>query len=82
MNLINDYNILFLSETWLKDNNLLVIDGFDRISCVFRNKNIGTRNEGGIAVFCKNYLCDGISIEKQLNYGIVVIKLKRDFFCY
>ncbi|VDI46083.1 Hypothetical predicted protein [Mytilus galloprovincialis] len=80
LNLINDYNILFLSETWLKDNNLLVIDGFDRISCVFRNKNIGTRNEGGIAVFCKSFLCNGIIVEKELNDGIILLKLDHSFF--
>ncbi|CAC5423117.1 unnamed protein product [Mytilus coruscus] len=71
---------LFLSETWLKENNLIVIDGFERISCVFRNKNIGTRNEGGIAVFCKSFLCNGIIAEKELNDGIILLKLDHNFF--
>jgi hypothetical protein len=35
---------------------------------------------GGLAVFCRHFLNDGITVEKELNYGIVLEKLKCDFF--
>jgi hypothetical protein len=59
---------------------LIDIDGFVKISCVNRSVNIGKRNEGGLAVFCRHFLNDGITVEKELNYGIVLVKLKCDFF--
>ena len=33
LNLVDSYDILFLSETWLNDSNLIDIDGFVKISC-------------------------------------------------
>ncbi|CAC5399998.1 E3.1.11.2 [Mytilus coruscus] len=74
------YDILFLCESWLKDNNLIEIDGFAKVSCVNRKQNIGIRSEGGIAVFCKNHIVDGIFVEKKFEYGIVIIKLDKLFF--
>ncbi|CAC5418494.1 unnamed protein product [Mytilus coruscus] len=65
---------------WLKDNNLIEIDGFAKVSCVNRKQNIGVRSEGGIAVVCKNYIVDGIFVEKKFEYGIVIIKLDKLFF--
>jgi hypothetical protein len=47
---------------------------------VKRSVNIGKRNEGGLAVFCRHFLNDGITVEKELNYDIVLVKLKCDFF--
>lgn len=82
LNLVDSYDILFLSETWLNDSNLIDIDGFVKISRVNRSVNIGKRNEGGLAVFCRHFLNDGITVEKELNYGIVLVKLKCDFFLY
>ena len=80
LNLVDSYDILFLSETWLNDSNLIDIDGFVKISCVNRSVNIGKRNDGGLAVFCRHFLNDVITVEKELNYGIVFVKLKCDFF--
>jgi hypothetical protein len=31
-------------------------------------------------VFCRHFLNDGITVEKELNYDIVLVKLKCDFF--
>ena len=31
-------------------------------------------------MFCRHFLNDGITVEKELNYGIVLVKLKCDFF--
>ena len=70
----------FLCETWLQKNNVWEIDGFVKLLCLNRDNNIGTRNEGGLAIFCKQNLIDGISIEKEFNYDVVIIKLQHNFF--
>ena len=80
MNLINKYDLLFLCETWLKDSNVFDIEGFVNITFVNRNVNIGTRCEGGIAVFCRQFLLNAITVEKVYNEGIVVLKLNHTFF--
>jgi hypothetical protein len=54
LNLVDSCDILFLSETWLNDSNLIDIDGFVKISCVNWSVNIGKRNEGGLAVSWKS----------------------------
>ena len=64
---MNKYDILFLCETWLKDDNYIEINGFVKLLSLNRDNNIGTRNEGGLAIFCRSYLIDGISIEKELK---------------
>ena len=45
LNLVDSCDILFLSETWLNDSNLIDIDGFVKISRVNRSVNIGKRND-------------------------------------
>ncbi|CAC5366848.1 unnamed protein product [Mytilus coruscus] len=47
---------------------------------IVKNVKIGTRSEGGLAIFCKTKLTDGISIDRELDCGIVIIKLKHEFF--
>jgi hypothetical protein len=78
--LVDNYDILFLSETWLHDSNLIDIDGFVKISCVNRSVNIGKRNEGGLAVFCRHFLNDGITVEKDDTY--VLYNEKNDVHCF
>ena len=79
MNLINDFDKIFLCETWLKEYDKLNIDGFENTTSFCRSKNIGIRNEGEIAVFGKSNIADGIIVEKIINDGIVLIKLDKLF---
>ncbi|CAC5386911.1 unnamed protein product [Mytilus coruscus] len=44
------------------------------------NVKIGTRSDGGLAICCKTKLTDGISIDRELDCGIVIIKLKHELF--
>ncbi|CAC5415733.1 unnamed protein product [Mytilus coruscus] len=65
-----------ISETWLQENNFINIEGFEKISRLCRNENIGTRNEGGLAVYCKQHLCKEIIESIVLDYsekGIALI---------
>ncbi|CAC5403656.1 unnamed protein product [Mytilus coruscus] len=44
------------------------------------NVKIGTRSDGGLAICCKTKLTDGISVDRELDCGIVIIKLKHELF--
>ncbi|CAC5394633.1 unnamed protein product [Mytilus coruscus] len=46
LDIVCKYDIFFLCESWLKDNDLIEIDGFAKVSCVNRKQNIGVRSEG------------------------------------
>lgn len=69
LNLVNNFDILFLSETWLKNTNEtdnevdgdvdIKIEGFEKLVILNRDFNIGTRNEGGIAIFCRDFFSRG-----------------------
>ncbi|VDI21679.1 Hypothetical predicted protein [Mytilus galloprovincialis] len=80
LNFVNTYEILFLCETWLQEKNIIEIEGFVKLICLNRNVKIGTRSEGGLAIFCKTKLSDGISIDREIDCGIVIIKLNHEFF--
>jgi hypothetical protein len=73
--------ILFLSETWLNDSNLIDIDGFVKISYVNRSVNIGKRNEGGLAVFCRHFLNDGITLKSNHERSKINILISQIVLC-
>ncbi|CAC5361376.1 unnamed protein product [Mytilus coruscus] len=77
---VNSYDVLFLCETWLQKDILINIEGFTVVTYVNRKKNIVQREEGGIAVFCKNNIFEGIAIEKEYDHGIVLIKFSKLYF--
>lgn len=79
IDLVNNYDVLFFCETWLGKDNLLDTEGFTKVTYVNR-KNISQRQEGGIAVFCKNNVYDGMSVEKDCDHGIVLTKFSKLFF--
>ena len=78
--MINEYDLIFLCETWLSDSERLDISNFEILTSFSRKTNIGVRREGGISVYCKPYIYNGIIVEKILTNGIVLVKLKKDFF--
>ena len=60
---------------------MIEIEGFVKLICLNRNVKIGTRSEGGLAIFCKTKLTDGISIDIEIDCGIVIIKLNQNDTC-
>lgn len=59
--------------------DLIHLHGFENITNLCSKKNIGTRNEGGIAIVCKHILCKGITVGKNGNDGILLLKLDQNF---
>lgn len=60
----------------------MYINGFENVNLLNRETNIGTRNEGGIAVFSKSNIADGVIIDKEIKHGILLVKLDKHFFSY
>ena len=77
---IRDCDILFISETWQKDNEDYQIKGY-KILTVPRPESIHSRRgHGGICLFYKECLQDGIDICEIDNKGIIWIKLCKTYF--
>ncbi|KAJ8307756.1 hypothetical protein KUTeg_014692 [Tegillarca granosa] len=77
---MDHYDLLLLTETWLKKEEVVHLDGFVDVSFINRSVNIGRRNEGGLGVFCKAGKVNGISVEKKIQNGIIISKLSKSYF--
>ena len=78
---IQTYDILFLTEAWNNQYTNSNIQGYSvhsgpRPRCSKRAK----RDSGGIVIYCKNKLSNGIEFVKMDNRGIVWLKMKKTFF--
>ena len=78
---IQTYDILFLTEAWNNKYTNLNIQGYSVYSCPRpKCSNRAKRDSGGIVIYCKNALANGIEIVKMDNRGIVWLKMKTTFF--
>lgn len=78
---INAYDVLLLTETWCNKYSNIDIQGYTVYSCPRpKCSKRAKRDSGGIAIYCKNKLVDGLEIVKMDNKGIVWLKLKSSFF--
>ena len=84
ISLINNYDLIFLTETWLSKRshvNLNVKD-FDSVH-LFRNKSKTTRRgrfTGGISVYFRKHLKRYPSFVEKNQNGIIVVKLAEKLF--
>jgi exonuclease III len=81
VNFVNEYDVLCFTETWQKTDDVLCIDGY---TCIFvtGKKPVGKRgrNSGGVCIYCKNKVSEGVRIvEKDVN-GVIWVKLDKLFF--
>jgi hypothetical protein len=72
---------LCLTETWQKPGDSYVIEGFSCIS-VYAKKPKGNRGRcsGGVCVYCKNDIFDGVSVICKDNDGVIWVKLDKAYF--
>ena len=78
---INSYDILFFTESWCNKYSNIDIQGYTVYSCPRpKCSKRAKRDSGGIAIYCKNKLIDGLEIVKMDDKGIVWLKLKSSFF--
>ena len=80
-NFISNMHVFSLVETWSDSGNILNIPGFVNICNNTRCKHKkARRNSGGISVYCKPTIAQGISIMPVDHTDILCIKLNHIFF--
>ena len=86
ISLVNEYDVVFLSETWISDSETVNLD-IDGYSCdhVYGNKSRCTRKgrfSGGISVYYTNCYKDKIQIVDKQQCGILWLKIQNDVFLF
>ena len=78
---INDYDLLFFSESWTNDLNVPVIQGYCKPFYKHRKrKRAGKRDSGGLCFYVKKGLSEGvIEIPWDFEDGML-FKLDKDYF--
>ena len=81
VNSINCFDIIILNETWTHKDSCLELDGF---VCPFakhrKKRHNAKRHSGGIVIFIKNQIKEGVCEEPWDFEDGVIIKLGKDFF--
>ena len=81
INYIQNFHVILLCESWHNKSSIIDIDEYTCYSCPRPKYNRrAKRDSGGLVVYCKSYLADGISIVKRDDKGIFWIKLDKLFF--
>jgi hypothetical protein len=75
------YDLIILSETWCDKNADLSLNGYECLNVyrAYRHRR-AKRHSGGIAVFYKTHLGNGIKLVKKHHDTLVWLKLDKDFF--
>lgn len=83
-NLICENDLIFCCETWQRSSDNFDIQNYHCIS-VPRPESLhirgkGKRGHGGICLYVKNNIYDGVEVMEKISEGFLWIKLKKDFF--
>ena len=73
--------IIFLYETWANSSSFLDITGYKCLNFYrkFQNRR-AKRSSGGVAVFIKNEIANGVTVVKTVHDSIIWLKLDKVFF--
>ena len=76
---VND--IVFLYESWTSSNSKIDLSGYvcHNIYRNFQHRN-ARRCSGGVVLYYKDYIKDGIEIIKTLHSSVIWLKLDHVFF--
>ena len=79
--LMMKYDIILLSEIWIEAEQEFYLNGYQyhNFPRTVRHKK-AKRASGGLGVFIKNEICDGITVLKKKRECIVWLRLKKSFF--
>ena len=81
LDIVSDFSILCLVETWSSGDTHLNIPGYAFLCSTTRMKHKNARrHSGGIAVYVKNTISKGISKLRNTHCDIQWIKLEKAFF--
>ena len=83
---IADYDIVCLSETWLKDTDTFdySIRGYecDHLPANKPSTRKKGRHSGGISIYYKEHLKGQISIVEKSTHGFILLKIKSELFSH
>ena len=78
---LEDYDIILLCETWASEQDDFTLEGFKYYNYPRKYKHhAAKRNSGGLGVFIRNELQNGVTIWTNTDDVIAWIILKRSFF--
>ena len=80
LHLVDDFDILYFSETWQNSDKPFNIQGYESI-CVPRSESLHSRRgHGGVCLMYKHALKHGITISEICDSGSIWVKLDHSFF--
>lgn len=80
LNFALNFDIIFLSETWQKNENDFCLNGYESISLPRPESLKSKRGHGGICLFYKNSLKHGIIVQETDNAGFLWVKFCKTYF--
>ena len=81
ISLINNYDLILLTETWTSKISNIDINGYESINCPrLKCNKRAKRDSGGIAIYYKTKYQNCIELVNINSKGIVWLKLKRTYF--
>lgn len=82
LNFALNFDIIFLSETWQKNENDFSLNGYGSISLPRSETLKSKRGHGGFFLFYKNSLKHGIIVQETDDAGCFWVKLCKTYFGY
>jgi exonuclease III len=81
VNIIEQNDIVFLFETWANCHSNIDIDGYYSVNLYrkYQHRN-AKRSSGGIALYIKENLKDGVTVVRQHYDSVIWLKLDKVFF--
>ena len=80
--IISNYDIICLYETWTGKNSKITIDGYKAIHSYRRFQHRrAKRASGGIIIYIKDSMKNGVKLVRNDIDSIVWLKLDKQFFC-
>lgn len=81
VHILDRHDIIFLSESWTNKNSEIELSGYKCFNYFrkFQHRN-ARRSSGGIVVYCKNDIANGVEVVKNHYDTIIWLKLDKIFF--
>jgi exonuclease III len=80
VNFITNFDLLFFSETWERENSNFSIEGYVKCSVPRKASLKSKRGHGGVCLFYKNSVQNGVEIIQTNENGFICVKLSKLFF--
>lgn len=82
LNLVHNFDLIFFSETWQRKTDNFQLDGYECIA-VPRSESMkgkSKRGHGGVCLFIRNTIKQGVELLETDNAGFIWIKLCKSYF--